>query len=60
MGFAHINEDRYVVAYLGKLSAKARYYYERHKKRWERRYKKPSFECNGEFGTFSGVNWINA
>ena len=44
---------------LGKLTVRARYYFEYHKVRWERRYKIPYPEHNGIFGTMSGIRWIN-
>ena len=44
---------------LCQLSAKVDYYFEQHKKRWERRYKQSYPDCDGEIGIFYGVRWLN-
>ncbi len=44
---------------IGKLSARALYYYEKHKARWELRYGKRYPEYKGVLGTMAGVRWIS-
>ncbi len=44
---------------LKEATARMRYYYEQHKIRWARRYKKPYPEVEGEIGIFKGARWIN-
>jgi hypothetical protein len=45
---------------LKQLPAKENYYFEQHKKRWERRYKQPYPDEDGEIGIICGIRWINA
>lgn len=40
------------------ISARTRYYYEQHKRRWERRYKQKYPNTTGEFGTIGNIRWI--
>lgn len=44
---------------LSDVPARLHWYYEQHKKRWERRYEQPYPEVKGEIGTFAGVRWID-
>lgn len=47
------------MACLQSVTARMRWYDEQHKIRWERRYGKKYPECKGEFGSITGIRWIN-
>lgn len=55
--FVYINRYRSAIMYrcLKELPARTRYYFERHKKRWEKRYKRTYPEYEGEIGTLFGI-----
>ena len=44
---------------LGKLTARTRYYWDSHVKRWEARYEREYPECSHEIGIFFGVRWLS-
>ena len=44
---------------IGKLSVRSRYYYEQHRIRWERRFKKKLVQIEGVMGTFDGIRWLD-
>lgn len=43
---------------LKELSARTKYYFEQHKKRWEQRYGRPYPQADGEVGTIGNIRWI--
>lgn len=60
-GFVHIDKYRGCSMFreLKAVSARIRYYFERHKQRWERRYKQPYPETHGEIGVIGSIRWIS-
>lgn len=45
---------------LGQLTARTRYYWESHKRRWEHKYETEYPEQSHEIGVFFGIRWLNA